>query len=64
MDKYPLWEITDIDYFEYDALLVVDEQRHYFQFDPDKGPTLGGALKYLFLEGLISISKGEINDHQ
>jgi hypothetical protein len=54
----PTWKITDIDYFECDAILEYNGERHYFQFGGAKtGPSFGQALKYLFLEGHVSISK-------
>ena len=36
--------IVDIDYWEHDALLKIDNNEYYFQFDVE--PTLESALKF------------------
>lgn len=38
--------ITDIDYWEKDAILLVGEDRYYFQFHTDE-PTVEEAIEYI-----------------
>ena len=45
--------IVDVDYWEHDALLKVDNKAYYFQFDVE--PTLESALKFFRKE-----NKGDI----
>ena len=47
------YKIVDIDYWENDAFLMVDGDKHYFQFG--KEPTLAEALQFLFSEGKIHV---------
>ena len=47
------FEITDVDYWENDAILVYKGERHYFQFADE--PSLANALRYLFIDGKIEI---------
>ena len=50
------YQITDIDYWEKDATLVVDGQRFYFQFsDTSRKPTLLDALRFLQSESKFNV---------
>lgn len=40
------YEIVDIDYFENDAVLVIDGNRYYFQWDAKAAPTIVDALDF------------------
>lgn len=40
------YQIVDIDYWEGDAILVVGENRYYFQFDKLIPPTIIDALDF------------------
>lgn len=40
------YEIVDIDYFENDAVLVVGDNRYYFQWDVKAEPTIIDALEF------------------
>jgi hypothetical protein len=40
------YEIIDIDYWEQDAILVVEGERFYFQWDAKDHPTILDALRY------------------
>ena len=40
------YEIVDIDYFENDAVLVVGDNRYYFQWDAKAEPTIIDALEF------------------
>ena len=55
MIKGKEFKITDVDYFENDALLHVNDKLLYFQFSDTQGATLGAALEYLLREGKIDI---------
>jgi hypothetical protein len=40
------YEIVDIDWFENDAVLVVGDNRYYFQWDAKAEPTIIDALEF------------------
>ena len=44
------YEIVDIDFWEKDAVLVVEGQRYYFQFDAG-WPTLKDAIEFFIKDG-------------
>lgn len=44
------YEIADIDYYEQDAILVVGENRYYFQWDAKNPPTIIDALNFMHNE--------------
>lgn len=46
MKKTIEYEITDVDYFENDAILVVDGRNYYFQWDAKSEPTIIDALEF------------------
>ena len=46
MKKSIEYEITDVDYFENDAILVVDDRKYYFQWDAKSEPTIVDALEF------------------
>ena len=46
MKKTVEYEIADVDYFENDALLVVDGRKYYFQWDAKSEPTIVDALEF------------------
>ena len=46
MTKSIKYEIVDVDYFENDAILVVDGNRYYFQWDAKSEPTIIDALDF------------------
>lgn len=48
------YEITDIDYFENDAVLVVGENRYYFQWDAKNPPTIIDALDFFKKETIVN----------
>jgi len=50
MKKTVEYEITDVDYFENDAILVVDDRKYYFQWDAKSEPTIIDALEFLKLD--------------
>lgn len=41
------YEIVDVDYWENDAILVIGNQRIYFQWDGTRHPTIEDALSFL-----------------
>lgn len=41
------WKITNVDYFEQDAFLIIDNEQFYFQFSMDEGPSLAAALSFI-----------------
>ena len=43
------YEIVDIDFWEKDAILVVEGERYYFQFDQG-WPTLKDAIEFFIKE--------------
>jgi len=45
-------KITDVDYFENDAFLQIEDKKFYFQFKND--PTIGEALDSLLIEGKLT----------
>ena len=46
MKKTVEYEITDIDYVENDAYLVVDGRKYYFQWVAKSEPTIVDALEF------------------
>lgn len=49
------YKIVDIDYFENDAILVVGENRYYFQFPEGKeGISIVDALDFMKKESIIN----------
>jgi hypothetical protein len=50
MKKSIEYEITYVDYFENDAILVVDGRKYYFQWDAKSEPTIIDALEFLKLD--------------
>jgi hypothetical protein len=46
MKKTIEYEITDVDYAENDAYLVVDGRKYYFQWDAKSEPTIVDALEF------------------
>jgi hypothetical protein len=54
MKKSIEYEITDIDYFENDAVLVVDGNRYYFQWDAKSEPTIVDALDFFKKETIVN----------
>lgn len=46
MKKTVEYEITDVDYFEKDAILVVDGRNYYFQWDGKSEPSILDALEF------------------
>lgn len=47
------YEIVDIDYSENDAVLVVGDNRYYFQWDAKNPPTIIDALDFFKKESII-----------
>lgn len=45
-----MYRIVDIDYWEQDAILEIEGERIYFQWDAKNHPTIKDALKYLSKE--------------
>lgn len=43
------YNIVEVDYWEKDAILIIEEMEVYFQFDGDE-PTFKDAIKYLIKE--------------
>ena len=43
------YKIADVDYWEKDAILEINDYKIYFQFDGDE-PTVEDAIKYLVKE--------------
>lgn len=54
MKKTLEYEIVDVDAFEGDAVLVVGDNRYYFQFDTS--PTIIEALDFFKRESILSTS--------
>jgi hypothetical protein len=48
-------DIIHIDYAENDAILVVEGEHYYFQFEHE--PTLEAALVFMFREGHLLLTK-------
>ena len=46
MKKTIEYEIVDVDYFENDAILVVGNNKYYFQWDAKSEPTILDALDF------------------
>jgi len=46
MKKTIEYEITDVDYAENDAYLVIDGRNYYFQWDAKSEPTIVDALEF------------------
>lgn len=44
------YKILEIDLWEKDAILEIDDMKVYFQFDGMKQPTIVDAIKYLVKE--------------
>ena len=40
------YEIVDIDFYENDAILLIEGKRYYFQWDGKTTPTIIDALEY------------------
>ncbi len=45
------YEIVDVDYWENDAILVIDGKRIYFQWDGTRHPTFEDAINFLITDG-------------
>ena len=51
------YEIVDIDWFENDAVLVVGDNRYYFQWDAKEEPTIIDALEFLKQDSILQRMK-------
>ena len=51
------YKIVDVDLWEADAILEVEGARAYFQFDPQVGPSLEEAVKFLVKEACYLSNK-------
>jgi hypothetical protein len=58
MKKSIEYEIVDVDYFENDAVLVVDGNRYYFQWDAKSEPTIVDALDFFKKESILQRLSG------
>lgn len=58
MKKTIEYEIVDVDYFENDAVLVVDGNRYYFQWDAKSEPTIVDALDFFKKESILQRLSG------
>ena len=47
------YEIVDIDYFENDAILIVGDNRYYFQWDAKAEPTIIDALEFMKQDSIL-----------
>ena len=47
------YHIADIDYYECDAILVVDDNRYYFQWDAKNPPTIIDALNFFKKDSIL-----------
>jgi hypothetical protein len=52
------YDIVDIDYWENDAVLVVGENRYYFQWsDTSREPTIVDALDFMKKECIVKVAR-------
>lgn len=58
------YKIVDVDLWEADAILEVDDLRVYFQFDPKVGPSLAEAVKFLVKEAKDSKERMYVYEHR
>jgi hypothetical protein len=54
MKKTIEYEIVDVDYFENDAVLVVDGNRYYFQWEAKSEPTIVDALNFYKKDTIVN----------
>lgn len=55
MKKTIEYEIDDVDYYENDAIIVIDGNRYYFQWDAKSEPTIIDVLDFYKKQTIVNI---------